>query len=127
MKRGWAKKTDANQQDIVDDLRKLGCTVVDLSSVGQGCPDLLVGIRGFTILMEVKNERGRNKLTPQQERWIERFFSIKRAFSFLTIASISGFLLLIRLTDSEGSLARLYNSSRPSFLKSQINFHLGVR
>ena len=60
-----AKKTDANQASIVAVLRAVGATVVDLSAVGKGCPDLLVGFRGATFLLEVKARKGRT--TPDQD------------------------------------------------------------
>lgn len=49
------KRTDANHRQIVDALRRIGASVVDLSDVGDGCPDLLVGFRGKNYLMEVKD------------------------------------------------------------------------
>lgn len=52
-------KVDANQAAIVRRLRQLGASVVDLSGVGGGCPDLLVGARGSNVLLEVKNPDGR--------------------------------------------------------------------
>jgi Holliday junction resolvase len=60
------RKTDANQSSIVSALRQVGASVVDLSAVGKGCPDLLVGYRGQTYLLEVKNKAGRNRLTADQ-------------------------------------------------------------
>ncbi len=50
-----AAKVDANQADIVQALRVVGCTVQPLHSVGQGCPDLLVGYQGRNLLIEVKD------------------------------------------------------------------------
>ena len=65
-----ANKVDANQAQIVRDLRQFGASVQDLSSVGGGCPDLLVAFRGVNYLVEVKNKGGRGKrLTEQQVRW----------------------------------------------------------
>jgi len=62
------KKTDKNQAEIVRALRQMGCTVQDLSGVGKGCPDLLVGVAGQNILMEIKCPiEGRIK--PSQEKW----------------------------------------------------------
>ena len=61
------RKTDANQSDIIATLREVGATVVDLSAVGKGVPDLLVGFRGATYLLEVKNVKGRNRTTPDQD------------------------------------------------------------
>lgn len=60
-----AAKVDANQRVIVDALRRVGASVIDLSAVGDGCPDLLIGYRGQTWLVEVKSTRG--KLTPAQK------------------------------------------------------------
>jgi hypothetical protein len=37
-----AAKVDANHGEIVKALRSAGCGVLDLSAVGNGCPDLLV-------------------------------------------------------------------------------------
>ena len=52
----YAKRTDKNQQEIMDALRKHGAVVVDLSKCGAGVPDLLVGYKNkHTILMEVKS------------------------------------------------------------------------
>ena len=43
------KKTDRNQAAIVAALREIpGVSVQDLHEVGRGCPDILVGYRGFT-------------------------------------------------------------------------------
>jgi Holliday junction resolvase len=61
------RKTDANQASIVSALRAVGASVVDLSAVGRGVPDLLVGFRGQTYLLEVKNKLGRNRLTADQD------------------------------------------------------------
>lgn len=61
------RKTDANQSAITAVLREVGATVVDLSAVGKGVPDLLVGYRGATYLLEVKNVKGKNKTTPDQD------------------------------------------------------------
>ncbi len=52
------RKPDANQASIVKALRRCGATVLDLSSVGGDCPDLLVGWRGVDRLMEVKTLTG---------------------------------------------------------------------
>lgn len=47
---------DANQAGIVEALRGIPeCSVLLLSSVGKGCPDLLIGYRGANLLVELKN------------------------------------------------------------------------
>lgn len=67
-----AAKTDANQAEIVKALRAAGATVQSLAAVGQGVPDLLVGIRGQTLLIEVKDGKrppSERRLTPDQLEW----------------------------------------------------------
>lgn len=64
-----ARKVDANQKDIVRTLELCGATVCDLSAVGKGAPDLLVGYQNENFLMEVKNKNGKNRLTPPQKKW----------------------------------------------------------
>ena len=59
-----AAKIDQNQVEIVNALRKHGAFVVSLASVGKGVPDLLIGYKRHTILMEIKF--GNNKLTEDQ-------------------------------------------------------------
>jgi hypothetical protein len=48
-------KIDENQPAIVKALRQVGASVVSLSNIGDGCPDLLVGFRKRNYLMEVKD------------------------------------------------------------------------
>lgn len=61
-----AAKTDTNQGEIVNGLRSIfgpEC-VFDASGMGKGFPDLVIGVRGKTLLMEVKTKTG--KLTTDQ-------------------------------------------------------------
>jgi len=62
-----AKRTDANQSDIIKALKKVGASVVDLSEVGHGCPDLAIGFRKKNYFFEVKTEKG--KLNNLQGLW----------------------------------------------------------
>jgi hypothetical protein len=48
-------KVDTNQEVIVQALRAAGATVQSLAAVGHGVPDLLVGFRNQTVLLEVKD------------------------------------------------------------------------
>ena len=66
-----AARSDANQPEIVDALKKIGARVQHLHGVGQGCPDLLCGHGGNLTLIEVKTPSG--KLTERQERWHEEW------------------------------------------------------
>jgi hypothetical protein len=71
------KKTDANQPAIVAELRRLGLLIVDLHTIGHGCPDILaVGYhreRGYdcALLVEIKGAKG--TLTLDEEAFHDAF------------------------------------------------------
>ena len=68
----FAARTDQNQPGIVAGLRAAGCTVAPAHAVGRGFPDLVVGYRGCTYLLEVKDgdkPPSARKLTPAQVDW----------------------------------------------------------
>ena len=52
------RKVDKNQPGIVENLRRIGATVVILSSLGHGTPDILVGWKGENYLFEIKDRTG---------------------------------------------------------------------
>jgi hypothetical protein len=70
-------RTDSTQAAIVAALRQTGATVLDLSKVGQGCPDVLAARvmpcpfcgahQPRNVLIECKAERG--KLNTAQEEF----------------------------------------------------------
>lgn len=67
-----AARTDRTQRAIVDALRKAGCSVQHLHAVGGGCPDLLVGVAGRTLLLEVKDGEkppSERQMTADQKVW----------------------------------------------------------
>lgn len=66
-----AAKRDANEGEIVDALTRAGAVVYRLS--GSGLPDLLVGFRGDTYLLEVKAARG--ALTEDERLFLEAWHS----------------------------------------------------
>lgn len=69
----YANRIDANQNKIVDALRKAGA-VVRIISQGEGIPDLLVGYHGYTILMEVKDGDkvpSARKLTEAEQKFFD--------------------------------------------------------
>ena len=72
-----AAKLDANHGAIVEALLRVeGVSVHSLAGVGCGCPDLLVGARGLTYLVEIKDGAkwpSHRVLTPDQERWIREW------------------------------------------------------
>jgi hypothetical protein len=61
------KRTDKNQADIVAALRAMGASVQDLHIIGRGCPDLVIGWQGTTLLAEVKS--GSGTLTQDEQDW----------------------------------------------------------
>lgn len=62
-------KVDNNQRDIVDVLRRLGCSVFLTHTVGRGFPDLVVGYQAQTYLVEIKNGIIGWKLTDAQKKF----------------------------------------------------------
>lgn len=66
------KKVDANHSKLVEALRILGFSVFSIASVGNGCPDILVGHRGKNYLFEIKDHRkvkSAKRLTPREEKF----------------------------------------------------------
>lgn len=87
-----AAAVDANQAEIVAALRAVGATVITCHAVGKGFPDLVVGYRGETFLIEVKDPSQplhRHELTPAQVEFhaawrgrpIAKVFTVLEAFS----------------------------------------------
>ena len=72
-----AAKVDANHPAIVEALLSVsGVTVHSLAGIGCGCPDLLVGAKGKTFLVEVKDGSkppSHRTLTDDQEKWIREW------------------------------------------------------
>ena len=60
-------RKDANHDEIVAAFLALGCSVADLAERGDDIPDLLVGIAGVDVLVEVKTASG--ELEPGQARF----------------------------------------------------------
>lgn len=91
-----AAKIDKNQTEIVAALRKAGASVQSLAAIGKGCPDLLVGYNGFTVLMEIKAPDapfGRAALTKDQIKWHSEW----RGSSLAIVNSVEGALELLRV------------------------------
>ena len=71
----YKAKVDANQPTIVKDLRNpnlgLQLTVDTIHTLGQGRPDIMVGIFGFNYLIEIKGPAG--YLTNDERNWHQRW------------------------------------------------------
>lgn len=61
----YARRVDGNHSVIKKAFLQMGCSVADLSRLGGGVHDLLVGIPRVNILVEVKSEKG--TLTEKQK------------------------------------------------------------
>lgn len=65
-----AKRTDANQTEIVKKFRELGFSVLIMSDLGKGAPDIVVGAFGSNYLIEIKDGKkppSARKLTPHEK------------------------------------------------------------
>lgn len=65
-------RQDTNHKEIRHAFERLGCSVADLSMVGRGLGDLLVGMGGLSIVCEVKDGAkppSARKLTPDEEKF----------------------------------------------------------
>ena len=65
-------RIDTNHKEIVKALRDAGATVVSLAAMKHGCPDLLVGYAGETVLMEIKRN-AKAKFTPDQLEFLGKW------------------------------------------------------
>ena len=71
----YAARIDANQEQIVSALRAHGATV-RIVTQGNGLPDLLVGYKGFTLLLEVKDGNkvpSARKLTSAEQKFFDEW------------------------------------------------------
>lgn len=97
-----AKRIDANQTEIVQAFRDLNCSVFVTSHVGQGLPDLLVGVSGMTALVEIKDGSkvpSRRKLTALENR----FFSEWKGSKPHVIDSVDEVIRLVRYLRATGA------------------------
>lgn len=92
-------KIDANHNDIVLALRKCGASVVSLAGVGEGVPDLLVGFRGVTCLVEIKD----GTKPPSQRKLTEaqiRFHSEWNGGTLSIVDSVDAALRILKVIDA---------------------------
>lgn len=71
----YAQRTDSNQQEIIDALEQIGCTV---EVIGRPL-DLLVGYRKKNFLIEVKTEKGKHTEAQKLffETWRGQFRTVR--------------------------------------------------
>lgn len=71
-------RVDKPHRDIVAALRKAGCSVLSMASLGNGVVDLLIARNGHLALCEIKDgekSASRRQLTPDQVKWISQWKS----------------------------------------------------
>ena len=96
MPKKFIARKDANHHEIVDALTKAGAYVLDMSHVGGGFPDLIIGFQQKTILMEIKNPKtsyGRKGLNKNQLKWKEQWIG----GSYCVVDSVESSLRAIAL------------------------------
>lgn len=71
MSKKYASNVDSNQKEIVRLFRSRGCVVEHTHNAGGGFPDIVVGCRGVSVLVEIKSKGG--KLNERQEAFFKRF------------------------------------------------------
>lgn len=62
-------RVDANQKEVVQELRKLGISVLHTHQLGRGAPDLILGYRNDNFMIELKDgnkTKSQQKLTPDE-------------------------------------------------------------
>lgn len=69
-------RVDANQKEIVKELRRLDISVLHTHQLGKGAPDLILGYRNDNFLIELKDgskTKSQQRLTPDevefQNKW----------------------------------------------------------
>jgi Holliday junction resolvase len=92
----YSKRVDQNQKTIVHTFIALGASVLNLSRVGQGCPDIAIGYKGKTVLVEIKKD-AKAKFTEPQVEFMKKW----RGGPVSRIDSVDAAIRLIKLLDIE--------------------------
>ena len=69
-------KKDKNQSAIINDLRKAGCYIWDLSDVGGEVLDLMVFWRGMAVPVEIKQPGLDNDLTESEREGMRKLIRV---------------------------------------------------
>ena len=92
----YKKRVDENQKTIVHTFIALGASVIDLSRVGQGTPDLAIGYKGKTVFVEVKS----SEKAPYTEPQI-KFMQNWRGGAVSRVDSLDAAIRLIKMLDMD--------------------------
>lgn len=90
----YKKRVDENQRAISHTFIAMGASVLNLSTVGRGCPDLLIGYRGVSCLVEVKSSDKTSYTEPQI-----KFMQEWRGGPVSRVDSVDAAIRLIKMLD----------------------------
>lgn len=93
----YAKKVDKNQSEIVKAFKALGASVFDASHIGGGFPDLVIGYRHTTVLVEIKSSE-KAAFTDPQLKFMENW----KGSSVSRINDVDGAITLLKFLDTIG-------------------------
>jgi Holliday junction resolvase len=88
------RRVDENQKTLVHTFIALGASVLNLSTVGRGCPDLLIGYKGKTVLVEIKRDE-KAKYTEPQVKFMQNW----KGGPVCRIDSVDAAIRLIKMLD----------------------------
>ena len=92
----YKKRVDENQKQIIHTFIALGASVLNLSRVGQGTPDLAIGYKGKTVFVEVKSF-DKAKYTEPQVKFMQNW----RGGAVSRIDSVDAAIRLIKMLDMD--------------------------
>jgi len=92
----YKKRVDENQQQLVHTFIALGASVLNLSRVGQGCPDLLIGYKNKSVLVEIKKDSKATFTEPQI-----KFMQNWRGGAVSRVDSVDAAIRLIKMLDMD--------------------------
>ena len=90
----YKKRVDENHKLIFHTFIALGASVCNLSTVGRGCPDALIGYKGKTVLVEIKSSNKATFTEPQI-----KFMKEWRGGPVSRIDSVDAAIRLIKMLD----------------------------
>ena len=92
----YKKRVDENQSQIIHTFIALGASVLNLSRVGEGCPDILIGYRKHSILCEIKKD-SKAAYTESQIKFMQNW----RGGAVSRIDSVDVAIRLIKMLDMD--------------------------
>jgi Holliday junction resolvase len=88
------RRVDENQKTIIHTFIALGASVIDLSAVGRGCPDISIGYNKQTVFVEIKSSE-KAKYTEAQVKFMQNW----KGGPVCRIDSVDAAIRLIKMLD----------------------------